>query len=344
MKLGLIARGDLTGLGTLTRSYYKHLKPHRTMVVDLSRHSGQKPDLSFFGPEAYIWDDGTYPDTTAVKDPLIEEFLDSVDVVFTCETPYNYWLFERAREKGVKTVLQLMFEFLDYSIDSNLPMPDLFLAPSMWHWDDLKSQLGDLVSYAPVPVDRELFPFKRRTFLDKVLHTAGTAAQPDRNGTLIAIEAMKYVKSPVRMTLRSQANLRAKTPANVDHIVGRPRDASSLYSDEDVFLMPRRFGGLCLPIKEALSCGMPVLMPACDPQTTWLPEPLTFSAKPVDTLQTRNKLTLYDSDPVEIASKIDWLVGSPNDVIYYSDWADYYSESVSWDKMLKTYQELIKSV
>lgn len=341
-KLGLIARGDRTGLSVLTQDLYKFLKPHRTLVVDLSRHSGRKPELSNFG-EVEVWNDNVYPDVSLVEDPVLESFLDDVDVVFTCETPYNYWLFERAREKNVKTILQLMYEFLDYSLYDGLPEPDMFLAPSLWNIEDLEDQLpGRDVRFLPVPVDREAFPFKHRTELNTLLHTAGTVAGDDRNGTLLACEAMNFVDPDVSLNVKSQVPI-PKLPKgrNINHFIGSHKSPSALYNDEDVFLMPRRFGGLCLPINEAVSTGMPILVPRCDPQTRWVPEELMYDAIPSSTLQTRNQLTLYRSDPLDIAAKINWLKDSPDKVSEYSNWADDYAESISWDKMLPKYRELV---
>ena len=37
MRLGIIARRDNTGLGYQTKDYYDHLKPVKTMVIDLSK-------------------------------------------------------------------------------------------------------------------------------------------------------------------------------------------------------------------------------------------------------------------------------------------------------------------
>jgi hypothetical protein len=37
---------------------------------------------------------------------------DDVDLIFVCETPLNYCLFEKAEAKGVPVVLQYNYEFL----------------------------------------------------------------------------------------------------------------------------------------------------------------------------------------------------------------------------------------
>ena len=98
MRLGLIARADNTGLGHQTWELYRHLNPHKTLVVDISHLKGNQ-----LFPERY-------PDAKVVKGfPTVDdfaEFLDDLDVVFTCEIPYGYVLFELAEDMGVKTNLQ----------------------------------------------------------------------------------------------------------------------------------------------------------------------------------------------------------------------------------------------
>lgn len=341
-RLGLIARGDLTGLSVQTQAFWRHLQPEQTLVVDLSRHSRQKPDNRMM-PNSSIWNDNIYPSTEIVKDSKLERFLRSVDVVFTCETPYNYWLFKRARELGVKTFLQFNYEFLDYNKSNigTLPEPDVFLAPSMWHLDDVKKLLpGRDIRFLPVPVDRKAFPFKHRDHLDTLLHTAGTGAMEDRNGSVLSAEAMSYVSSSVKLHLRSQSRIKEiSSRPNIVLTNSKVKFPHELYGDEQVFLMPRKFGGLCLPMNEAVSCGMPIISTDCSPQSTWLPEALLVPSKRVKTIETRHPIGLYESDPKDIARVIDWLADNPKEVSHYSDWADHYAESISWTKMKSVYLE-----
>lgn len=344
VRLGLIARADFTGLSVQTHALWRHLQPDKTLVVDLSRHSGRKPDMSMY-PGATMWDDAVYPTLKLRPDPVIEDFLRDLDVVFTCETPYNYWLFLRARELGVKTILQFNFEFLDYS-RNYLPEPDLFAAPSPWYLDLVRDQLPNRnIELLPVPVDREMFPYIHRTHLGSLLHTAGTVAMEDRNGTILSAKAMDHIDDSLLLNIRSQRRIRdIRNKRNVRFVVGPVDSPAKLYDTGDVFLFPRKFGGLCLPIQEALSCGMPIIVSDCSPQTFWVPDELRVPATKVKTVETRNTIDVWECDPVDIASKILWLRDNPDKVAEYSLWADQWAQEHSWERMGKMYNDVITNL
>src|SRR6202035_4449776 len=97
-KLGLLTYATSTGLGYQTKSLHDHLKPSKTMLVDLSQYNHMPLDPTWY--KAPITTHG-FP-----TDYEIDQFLDGLDVVFVCETPLNYYLFKRARELGIKTILQ----------------------------------------------------------------------------------------------------------------------------------------------------------------------------------------------------------------------------------------------
>src|SRR3990172_4415649 len=173
LRIGLIARADNTGLGTQTWEFYRHMHPTKTLVVDISELNGMENFHERY-PDGGI----SYGFPT---DDVVERFLKDLDVVFTCETPYNYKLFEWAPLVGVKTVLQPNWEFLDYHQQENLPFPDLFALPSQWHWEDF---FYGKKMFLPVPVDRSRLPLRKPAERARVfLHIAGRPAHEDRNGT-----------------------------------------------------------------------------------------------------------------------------------------------------------------
>src|SRR5690242_3531040 len=105
---------DNGGLGVQTKEFYDHMNPDKTLAVDLSEQTGY---MSF--PERY-------PNAIFDKYPLdtkrIAEFLDGLDVVFTAESPYNYALFDMARERGITTIQQYNYEQIDYFQIEGLPL------------------------------------------------------------------------------------------------------------------------------------------------------------------------------------------------------------------------------
>lgn len=345
-RIGLIARADHTGLAIQTWCFWRNMKPARTLVVDLSRCSGQHPDMSMYegDPNVSVWKSSVYPDVRPLPEQILEDFLDDVDAVFTCETPYNTWLFQRAAEKGVKTVLQPNFEFLDFTA---VPQPDVYALPSLWHVDDIKSRLsGRDIIYLPVPVDTELLPYRQRTELKTILHTAGVQAMKDRNGTMLFLEAMKFVKTPVHALVRSQGELPTRgmvMPGNVRYDFGPKRWFYELYGDQDLYVMPRRFGGLCLPMQEALALGMPTLMTGVPPQKDFLPAELLVQAYYEQSFEARSGIDVFSSIPQDIAARIDWLYENPDRFAQLSEWAGQWARMHSWEALKWRYEKLLSS-
>lgn len=351
MKVGLIARADRTGLAVQTWAFWRNMNPDRTLVVDLSYCSGKHPDMALY-PGAELWRTKTYPDTYSEPDEQLDAFLDDVDVVFTCETPYNYWLFERAREKGVRTVLQFNYEFLEYLVAPKLPRPDLFAAPSLWNWNKLVRTTGeDSTIHLPVPVDREILErsgaLRERNQLRQVLHTVGNPAVADRNGTNILLEAIKHVKSPVQFRILAQRRFQKPDTyvrdSRVKFDYQGTRDFWDQYkSEDDMYVMPRRFGGLCLPINESLALGMPVMMTKCPPNNLWLPDQMLVPGRPSLRIKTRAPLTTVDANPYRLAARIDEFHEHPQLMMEGSRWALGWAEKNSWDALRGEYEAALQ--
>ena len=129
MKLGVIARCDNSGLGIQTWEFVKHMKPYRTMVVDISKLNGNKQYYERYPENSFVVKG--FP-----TNEDIELLLADVDVVFVAESAYNPYLYIRARQLGVKVANQYNYEFFDW-FDPATPTPDMFIAPSKWHYEDV---------------------------------------------------------------------------------------------------------------------------------------------------------------------------------------------------------------
>ena len=336
MRIGLVARADCTGLAVQTYEFWRHMQPSKTLVITINGTSPPPHDM-YPGAVAY---QSPYPDLNPHPDGVIESFLDDLDLVFTCETPYNYWLYQRARERGVKTVQQFNFEYLDHVANPHIHKPDLFAAPSMWRWADVP--FPNKV-YLPVPVARDRLPFRHRTELRTLLHVGGVPVTHDRNGTQRVIEAMRLLPDdvPVKLRLRTQSDVfvkeRYRDRIEVVHEI--VPDYWSLYGDEDAMILPRKFGGLCLPFNEASSCGMPVLTTAVDPQVRFFPPPALVPARRVGEFHVRNRINLYDAEPQELADRITYLHRNPHVMAALSLAADRYADSISWERLKPVYEK-----
>lgn len=346
MRLGLVARADNTGLGIQTWEFYKHMKPDKTMVVDISHLNG---NINHFE---------RYPDAQVVKgfpkSHNINEFLQDLDVVFVAESPYNYWLYERARELGVKVAVQYNYEFFDWYSHPNLPTPDMLIAPSRWHYEQIEefAQARHIKhQYLHCPVNRELLPFDVKTQAKKFLHIAGKPAAFDRNGTESVIDAVEHINEDVDIYITVQS------PQYIADWMkrgkGNPKlhftdtftlaDYSQIYKDMDAVLLPRRYGGNCLPLNEALSTGLPVIMTDVSPNNQWLPPNWLVPAQKVGEFKPRMIVDIYGVNPLLLAEKIDELASDDS----YSDQsmiADAIAKQIDWKVMEPMYREALEAL
>jgi len=272
MKLGLIARMDRSGLGVQTKALHDMLKPYRTLVVDSTPFNGREQQ-----PE---WYPGAMVSHGMISDELAREFLTGLDIVITCEVPYNEKLYDIARELGVKTVLQPNAELNPHFMQRRLPKPDYLFLPSTWYESDTR-RLGIPTFICPPPIMLKPEPIitPKEPGKLKVLHVAGRIAARDRNGT----QAVEKLNIPgVEIVIHNQAT---------DEVI----DQSEIYKGGyHVMLMPRRYGGLCLPMIEALGYGLPVLMPNIPPNNHVLPKEWLFRVARSTRIMLKRRVEVYE--------------------------------------------------
>lgn len=347
--MGLVARGDKTGIAVQCWNFWRNMDVTSVLLVDLTRyHHPLDPSLYDGTPNLFTWDAPHFLQVASHPEDILDNFLSTIDVLFCVETPYNYWLFERAFELGVRTIVQPNYEFFDYSGNrTDIAKPDLFALPTAWHEDDYRRELPDSdIRVVPVPVDTQLLTPKLRTRFTSLLHTAGTVAEPDRNGTQILIEAMRRVKSPITARVCYQP-LHGKLPihdmpSNITIDDSAPRGYWELYGDEDIYVMPRRWGGLCLPMQESIACGMPPVMSGVSPQDGMLPPELQVPAFAHGTLPCRVPVDMYETDPQLLANKLDVLYEQNDLVEEMSQWCAGWAESHSWEALRPLYQDILE--
>ena len=355
MRIGLIARADNTGLGVQTWEFYRHMQPDKILVIDVGHlhnytdHCNKKTFRDRY-PNAMYYRDWT-PTTQ-----LLTTFLRGLDVVFTAETPYSMELFSLAREMGVRTVLQYNFEFLPHiRHQPAAPKPDVFAAPSMWRWDEVPF---DNKVFLPVPIASDRFEYaNRRLQADKshtrhFLHIVGRPCVFDRNGTPDVLGALRHVKSDIRLTIKCQdtSYLRqtrnsAHVPPNVELIIDHS-DVPNYwdnYSDGDVMILPRRYGGLCLPANEALGAGMPVIMTDIEPNNVWLPPEWLVPATKVSEFMVMNMIDVYHADHVALAAKIDQFASDDSFYAAAAERAGVLAKELSWDNLRPEYERVLSA-
>lgn len=358
MRLGLIARADNSGLGMQTWEFYRHMEPAKTMVVDISKMNGNKQF-----PERYP-ERATF--VRGIPTPNdIDEFLADLDCVFVAEAPYNFYLYSRARELGVKTAVQYNYEFFDWFSYPWYPMPDMLVAPSRWHYPEIQEfcdKNGLKHVYLHCPVDRERLPFKQKTQAKTFVHLAGKSAAYDRNGTETVIQAAKLLKTGAKILIKFQgeqglAHQATKSiddyyreaygidPDRLEITVSEADDYWQNYDQGDVMLLPRRYGGNCLPLNEALSTGMPVIMSNVSPNAPFLPPAWLVLAEVVGQFTPRTVIDIYGCNPQLLADKIDEFANlTAEQIANNTNVANIIADQISWETMKPKYIEALEGL
>jgi glycosyltransferase involved in cell wall biosynthesis len=306
MRLGIIARSDNTGLGNQTRELVKMLNPDRILLIDSRSFNSNKQHPEWYAEYQVIKTNG-FP-----KGSEISAFLREVDVVLSCETFYNTDFATYAKKKNVKTILQYNYEFLENVSKPDAPLPDIFLAPSLWNLDKMIELFGNktIIKHLPPPTDASLFDAVRENNMSKnhnrLLHIGGKKAARDRNGTETVIEMLKYSKTDYELVIKTQTPLDIKCDdSRLTIDTGNPENREDMYDGYDAMLLPRRYAGLCLPMNEALLSGMPVFMTNLMPNSAILPPEWLINAEKIDQFRAKSMIDVHAGDPKHLAKLVD---------------------------------------
>jgi glycosyltransferase involved in cell wall biosynthesis len=304
----IIARADLTGLGIQSRNWVRLLDPNKVIIINSNPFNNNEQHFEWYNKRqnAYIVDG-------FIQQGQLEPILRDVDVLLTFEIPYNYQLILLARAMGVKTIIQNNWEFTDYLRQPDLPLPDLLVNHSYWNLDKQQNIWPSISEYCATPLFVEDYEsiytqnISRTPEKKRFLHIAGRKTYEDRNGTNDLLEAMKLVPEEYdfELVIKAQnADVAEFTDSRIVVDRNSPFDERELYRDFDAMIMPRRYGGACLPMNEALASGLPVIMPDIDPNNKILPKEWLVSAHKTGTFMARTIIDVYSVDYQSLADKI----------------------------------------
>jgi len=336
MRCGLIARADAGGLAQMTVEFARHMNPARVVIVDLG-DSGRGPmnldRLAFLNPWQMM------VTSNPIGDDPWEWLLDGSDVLYTAETAYRPGWCDQAAGRGVATILHAMPEL--YAGDE----PDSLVVPTTWERQRLPwaTRLG-------VPVATDLFPFSQRTEARRFLCAPGPAFH-DRDGLNIIIEALPHVREECTILLRTSQPEetgrrleRFGLPPNVTIELHRPWPRYDQLPDFDALLLPRRYGGLSLPMQEAAALGRPTLTLTREPNRGFLSRPLQAQGH-IDHQATMKggRFDVWDVDPRHYAAIIDNTIRRPDLFTEASTRCGEWAETSSWQARAGEYHHLVEA-
>lgn len=329
-RLGMIARADRGGLSAVTYEVWRHLKPAKVLLMDLGLAArGGATDLSRFDAD---WCEVTV--TSHKRGSFeIDRFIESLDALYSAETVYEDRIYSVARGFRCATALHVMPELFG-AVDRMAT--DLWL-PTSWEVDRIHPRAISM----PMPVALDVWPYRRRKKLDTMFTTTGEAML-DRNGWEIIKASLPLIGTPVRLLWRGglEGDTKPYTVGNVtvQWLPPVERYEDVIPDEADLLLMPRRYGGLCLPVQEAAARGIPSVMTDLSPQSGWP----VFKIPATEQRKIKMKggmFPVYEFAPYLLARLIERLVDTPAEMDAGSLAAREWAEKLSWDEQLPKWTE-----
>lgn len=297
----MIVRADHTGLGNQTWEMWRRLQPDATLVVVPTRGAGANlPQHLDRYPNAPVhhWDTRHQ----AISDRLVDVFADC-DVVYSAETFYDQTMPERLADRGVATVLHANPEL--WKAEEH---PTAVWLPTTWLVDHVRDRTPASIPVSvvplPVPVDRTTV-VPPDTSPKRIVHPTSTA-MGDRNGGATVNKALSIWMRPGRDVIVDPVGPATRWVRNVRQVQHWwERDPGAWLS-----VIPRRYGGLCLPALEAMAAGVPVVMPDISPQASDWPPVIGVSAhRSAQQLMKGGLVSMYAVNPGELRGTIQRYLG-----------------------------------
>ena len=134
--------------------------------------------------------------------------------------------------------------------------------------------------------------------------------------TMLLMYAMQRNRSDFELVVKSQQPLE---PIIKDKRItwdpSAPDDQWRLYADFDALIMPRRYGGLCLPLNEALTGGLPVIMSHTSPNDAVLPGDWLVQGAFNGGFTSRVPIPYFNVNVALLARKLDEWAAMPDEVL-----------------------------
>lgn len=333
MRLGIIGRADEGGLGVQTLEYARHLDPERVLVVDLDPPRGEVHPERFLTTPQWSMDTVKYP--PGEGDPhRWREFVRNVDVILTAESTYLWDLPGLCAQNQTKLVVHANPELY-----ADGPQPGYAIwAPTSWELH----RLPHGTPVVPVPVDRDRCARRTNGHPVRVLVHVSAPAMLDRNGSDLVKAAITRCRERFDLlVVGPEAPLEPTQVGKVRiHPVPAQRDYWRIYDGAQALVLPRRYGGLCLPMQEAASMGLPIVAMDADANAARLePDLLVGSVHADPTTMRGGSFSVHQSTPEQLALVLDRLV-SDDELADRGRWAsEEWAAGLDWSHWAAAYRD-----
>jgi len=111
------------------------------------------------------------------------------------------------------------------------------------------------------------------------------------------------------------------------------------YDGMDALVLPRRYGGLCLPVQEAMAAGLAVVMTDCPPNPTMWPV-LPVRARAKGELGTPSgPVKMWEADERLLGAQLDALAADRGALHEAQAASRAWAVAHSWEALLPMYRE-----
>lgn len=312
MNLGIIARCDNRGIAYQTLEMVRHLNPDRVLCVTMDDPAWPEDPSRFAGHDTTFISSNLSQNLRkrGLDEAKCRKWLDDLDVVLAVETVYDWRFIDWAADADVRVIVQGNPEFAAHHNNPDWSHPE-WVWPTPWLIDELAAHgYGDTI--LPVPtVKREPTAADPDEGPLRVLHVVGKPAAGDRQGSGEFFQAIPSFRGPMHVTVVTQdrrlnRQVRLSHGVTLDIVTGGVDDRWDLYRDQHLVVLPRKYGGLCLPALEAMACGCAVVMPDCSPNDIW-PGPRITGRKGPTQRSPFGKIQMTGVHPLDIASTVNRL-------------------------------------
>lgn len=320
-RLGLVGYNCSSGLGELNEQIATHLDIDLWLVKPHGKHKTK--------PNHEDCDTIICRNTASQK---VEEFLNAVDTIVFCETPYFTTLPQRAKELGKRVVCIPMLEWTPRATRGWMQYVDSWVCPTKVCYSTLKKQ-GLPVELFECPIDTEKFQYQQRTIVKNFLYLNGHGGVGNRKGGDIIKSIMEITDLPIKVSSQQKG---------WSNSIASCKNPEDLYSPEngEVLLMPHRWDGVGLGALEASSCGMPIIS---TDGTPWNEFHSLAKIKSNTTIRkVGRKIHCFEPNKNSLIDIMEEWLGK--DISTQSSEARLWAESRSWNSKKDCLQNMILGV
>jgi glycosyltransferase involved in cell wall biosynthesis len=326
-RVGLVGFACDTGLGNAASAFAEHLPFARRLVLDHPK----------FGINPARLDDHCTVGRIDMPAADVDAWLDGLDAVFAIQSGYAPDLWQRAKVRGILTVLMPNAEWFAPQ-HPDIALIDRFIAPTTSCMEMLvEAGFGERTVFIPHAIDTRRFAGRRRTLAERFLHIRGWD-DADRKGTTFVLAAARRLPE-IPFTIRTQMVIHGDIPPNV-RLLGEVADPAELYTEGDVAIQPSRYEGVGLPILEAMASGLPTLVPDVPPMNKFpASRELIVAATRTTRSLVGHPFPAGEVDVDDLVRRILSIHGQP--IGELSDASRRRMEERSWDRLRPDYLDAL---